>query len=158
MKMPWKHTHIISPYTVIRHDSSVHGIEDHKTGIRAFAVFEDGAVDSKILNSSAGMLMYSGEDESMTLSVSNPDLAMYEGPSDEVFDKDGRRIERSVYGRRWIDNPCAETAITVTLKGMWEIKEHNSCNVIAIHEDGNTKLTFKSMEGRTEEITLKIIE
>ena len=146
------------PYTVIRHDSSVHGIEDHKTGIRAFAVFEDGAVDSKILNSSAGMLMYSGEDESMTLSVSNPDLAMYEGPSDEVFDKDGRRIERSVYGRRWIDNPCAETAITVTLKGMWEIKEHNSCNVIAIHEDGNTKLTFKSMEGRTEEITLKIIE
>ena len=145
------------PYTVLRKDTSVHGVEDLASGIRAFAVFEEGAVDSTIISSSASMLMYTTDGEDMTLSVANPDLAMYEGASDEVFDKDGKRIERSVYGRKWIDNPCSETSIQLTIKGLWEIHNDNGSKVTAIREDGNTTLTFKSMEGRTEEITLKRI-
>lgn len=145
------------PYTVLRKDTSVHGVEDLASGTRAFAVFEEGAVDSTIISSSASMLMYTTDGEDMTLSVANPDLAMYEGASDEVFDKDGKRIERSVYGRKWIDNPCGETSIQLTIKGLWEIHNDNGSKVTAIREDGNTTLTFKSMEGRTEEITLKRI-
>ena len=30
----------------------------------------------------------------LLLTVSQPDLALYRGPSDEAFDKDGKRIER----------------------------------------------------------------
>ena len=103
------------------------------------------------------MLMYSASEETMTLSVANPDLAMYEGPSDEVFDKEGRRIERSVYGRKWIDNPCGETCIKLTIKGLWEIYDSCGCKVNATAKDGNTTLTFSSTEGRTEEIILKRI-
>ena len=143
------------PYKVLRKDSEVHAIADLKTGIRSFAVFEEGKVDEMVLHCSPAMMMYSIEDGKMTLSVSNPDLALYDGPSDEVFDKDRNRVERSVYGRKWINNACGETIIKVTLKGEWKIEDGRGCDVTAEYKNGNTILTFKSMEARTEEITLK---
>lgn len=144
-------------YEIIRHDSSVHAVKDIPSGIISAAVFEKSRVDCTITECSPTMLMYSAEGENMTLSISNPDLAMYEGPSDEVFDKDGKRIERSVYGREWIDNPCGETDIEVTIKGLWDIDDACGCSVGIVRENDNTTLRFKSMEGRTEEITLKKI-
>ena len=143
------------PYTVIRHDSAVHGIVDGPTGIRAFAVFEHGNVDETILNCTPAMVMYSVEDDTMTLSLSNPDLALYEGPSDEVFDANGKRVERSVYSRAWIDNPCGKTNMTVTIRGIWDIKDAAGSDVVISHEDGNTTLSVTSMEARTEEIKIK---
>lgn len=145
-------------YEVIRHDAQAHCVKDNATGIVSAAVFEDGNVDETIIHCTPAMVMYSTEGPTMTLSVANPDLAMYKGPSDEIFDKDGKRIERSVYGREWIDNPCAQTTVTATVAGLWEIQDDNRCNVSIVHEDGNTTLTFKSMEGRTEEITMKMIK
>jgi len=144
-------------YEVIRHDAQAHCVKDNATGIVSAAVFEDGNVDETIIHCTPAMVMYSTEGPTMTLSVANPDLAMYEGPSDEIFDKDGKRIERSVYGRVWIDNPCGETDIEMTIKGLWDIDDACGCSVSIVRENDNTTLRFKSMEGRTEEITLKKI-
>lgn len=143
------------PYTVLRQDSSVHGVADHVSGTRAFAVFEEGAVDSMIVSSTPAMLMYSIEADEMTLSASNPDLALYEGPADEKFDQNGKRIERSIYGREWVNNPCGQTTVTLTLDGLWEIAEDNGCDVTASQDNRQTTLTFKSREARTEEIKLR---
>lgn len=142
------------PYKVLRKDSSLHGVEDIPSGTRAFAVFEQGSVDEFICDCSPSMIMYSLKDSTLTLSVSNPDLALYEGPSDEVYDENGKRTERSVYGRKWIDNPCGETTVVLSLAGEWEIADRNGCEVTASCSNGNTTLTFKSKEARTEEITL----
>jgi chondroitin-sulfate-ABC endolyase/exolyase len=101
------------------------------------------------------MLMYSIQEDEMTLSASNPDLALYEGPADEKYDADGNRIERSVYSREWINNPCGETTISLTLNGHWEITEYNGCKVGISRADGQTKLIFTSKEARTEEIKLR---
>lgn len=145
-------------YEVVRHDSNVHSVKDIPTGIVSAAIFEDGSVDQHIVYSSPAMLMYSAEGDVMTLSVANPDLALYEGESDEKFDAEGKRIERSVYSRYWIDNPCAPTTVKVIVKGLWEISDENGSEVVCIHVNGNTSLTFKSKEARTEEITLKKTE
>ena len=141
-------------YNVIRHDSQAHCIKDSKTGIVAAAVFEEGELDEMVACCTPAMLMYSIDGSEMTLSVANPDLAMYEGESDEILDKDGKRIERSVYGRKWIDSPCAETLVTLTLNGHWEIHDQDNVSVICTHKDSKTTLTFRSKEARTEEITL----
>lgn len=143
------------PYEVLRHDAQTHGVRDIPTGICAFAVFEEGRVDSLVTRCSPAMLMYSSDEETLTLSVSNPDLALYEGESDEEFDENGKRIERSIYSRKWINNPCGETEIRVTLEGVWEIEDKNGCNVTAAIDNGQTILTFRSKEARTEEITLE---
>jgi hypothetical protein len=55
--------------------------------------------------------------DKVLLTVAQPDLALYRGPSDEAFDKDGKRMERSIYSRPWIDNESGEIPVTVTLKG-----------------------------------------
>jgi chondroitin-sulfate-ABC endolyase/exolyase len=132
-------------------------VKDGPSGIVSAAVFEEGAVDSMIVFCSQAMVMYSIQDGQMTLSVANPDLAMYQGESDEKFDTQGKRIERSVYGRDWIDAPCAETTVKLTLEGLWEFADLNGCNVEISHDNRQTMLTFKSKEARTEEITLKKI-
>lgn len=145
-------------YEIVRHDSNMHSVKDIPTGIVSAAIFEEGSVDQHIVYSSPAMLMYSAEGDVMTLSVANPDLALYEGESDEKFDAEGKRLERSVYSRYWIDNPCAPTTIKVTVKGLWDISDDNGSDVVCIHINGNTSLTFKSKEARTEEITLKKTE
>ena len=145
-------------YEIVRHDSKVHSVKDIPTGIVSAAIFEEGSVDQHIVYSSPAMLMYSAEGDVMTLSVANPDLALYEGESDEKFDAEGKRIERSVYSRYWIDNPCAPTTVKVIIKGLWEVLDENGSEVVCIHVNGNTSLTFKSKEARTEEITLKKTE
>lgn len=145
-------------YEIVRHDSKVHSVKDIPTGIVSAAIFEEGSVDQHIVYSSPAMLMYSAEGDVMTLSVANPDLALYEGESDEKFDAEGKRLERSVYSRYWIDNPCAPTTVKVTVKGLWDISDDNGSDVVCIHVNGNTSLTFKSKEARTEEITLKKTE
>ena len=81
-------------------------------------------------------------------------FSLYEGESDEILDKDGKRIERSVYGRKWIDSPCAETSVTLTLNGHWEIHDQDNVSVICTDKDGKTTLIIRSKEARTEEITL----
>ncbi len=145
------------PYKVLRKETDIHGVLDIPSGTRAYAVFEQSKVDETILECSPAMVMYSAEDDTMTLSVSNPDLALYEGPSDEIFDNDGKRIERSVYGRKWIDNPCGETTVSMTLNGHWKIDRKGDVEVSCTCSDGRTTLTFRSKEARTEEITLKRI-
>lgn len=143
-------------YEIVRHDSKVHSVKDIPTGIVSAAVFEEGQIDENILFSSPAMVMYSTNGDAMTLSVANPDLALYEGESDEKFDKDGKRLERSVYSRHWIDNACAPTTVKVTVKGIWEISDNGGSDVTCTHQDGNTVLVFRSKEARTEEITLKM--
>ena len=145
------------PYKVHRKETDIHGVLDIPSGIKAFAVFEQGAVDETILECSPAMVMYSVEEGTMTLSVSNPDLALYEGPSDEIFDENGKRIERSVYSRKWINNPCADTKVHITLSGLWQIENADGVKIAARHNNGNTVLEFTSKEARTEEITLKKI-
>lgn len=144
-------------YEIVRHDSRVHSVRDIPTGIVSAAVFEEDAVDQNIISCTPAMLMYSMKDDAMTLSVANPDLALYEGESDEKFDADGKRLERSVYSRFWIDNACAATTVKVTVEGLWEVTDCNGSEVTSAHEDGHTVLTFISKEARTEEITLKRI-
>ena len=146
------------PYDVVRCDSKAHIVRDNESGIKGFAVFEEiGSGDDEILaEATPSLIMYGCTDGKMTLSVSNPDLALYEGPSDEHFDEDGKRIERSIYGREWVDNPCATTYVTVTLNGEWTVTDRGGSDVTAKYENGRTELVFKTREAGTEEIILEL--
>ena len=145
-----------APYEVIRCDSKAHIVRDNESGETAFAVFEgiDGGDDGIIASASPSMIMYSCSGNTMTLSVSNPDLALYEGPSDEVFDENGKRVERSIYGRKWVDSPCGQTEVRLTLNGIWELADSGKNDVKVTDAGGNTELVFLTGEGRTEEILL----
>ena len=100
------------------------------------------------------LVMIGGGGDSLTVSVADPDLRFYEGPSDEVFDADGKRVERSIYSREWIDNPSGESFLEVTLRGRWALKEADKGCRAEIDGD-RTVVTFACREGATREVTLK---
>ena len=88
------------------------------------------------------------------LTVAQPDLALYRGPSDEAFDADGKRIERSIYSRPWKNNESGEIPVTLTLKGHWNIAKTPFCKLLSA-DRRHTVLQFTCREGASFEIKLK---
>ena len=142
------------PYDVLRADSQAHIVKDHESGITACAAFEAVSVDENILSLSPSVLMYRLEDGEMELSVSNPDLALYTGESDEIFDENGKRKERSVYGRSWVANPAHPTAVEIVLNGVWDICGNSADNVQIRVENNTTIINFTCFECQAAELKM----
>lgn len=141
------------PYRVLSRTDSLHAVVDLPSGAVGAAIFNTSCLDTTVLQATPCLLMYTRNEEGLTLSISNPDLALYAGPADELF-KDGKRVERSVYSRKWVDADCGQTRVEVTLSGHWYIAAGES-GATVIHENGNTRLRFTTREARTEEIVLR---
>ena len=146
------------PYQVLRADSTAHIVKDLRSGITGCSIFMDSPVDETITSASPSLLMYRYGDGKLELSISNPDLALYAGEADDLYDKEGKRVERSVYGRSWIENPAGSTTIELTLEGSWKIDAHGDTQVDAKTDQRHTIVSITTSECRTEHITLSKIE
>lgn len=147
------------PYEVLRCDSAAHVVRDRSSGTEGYALFEAGAVDAgRLIEASLpALVMIGGGDGALTVSVCDPDLRFYEGPSDERFDAAGKRIERSIYSREWIDCPSKASRVRITIRGRWRLAEPSAaCSAEAAGE--NTVLTFVCREGATREVDLKKLD
>lgn len=142
------------PYRVLSRTNKLHAVADSESGTVGAAVFETSPVDGLVLEASPCMLMYSIDDKGILLSVSNPDLALYEGEADEVYEN-GKRKERSVYSRAWIDNDCGQTEAALTLAGKWKLSGEGSSDVSVSYREDRTFLVFRTSQAKTEEIRLK---
>lgn len=120
-------------YKVLQQDRSAHIVKDAASGLTSFVFFEkQSKIPSDILQEvdNPCLVMIKDTKNRLSLTVCNPDLALYKGESDEVFDKDGKRIERSIYSRPWRNNPSQVTPVRVTLKGNWIVSENNDIRII----------------------------
>ena len=93
------------------------------------------------------------EKEKAILTVAQPDLAFYRGSSDEAFDENGKRIERSIYSRPWIDNDSGEIPVTITLRGHWTVEETPTCRIVS-SDRKQTVLRFVCKDGESREVEL----
>ncbi len=141
------------PYRVLQKDNNAHVIS-FDNGLTCYAVFESSRLPGLVSEATESLIMYSTEEDgSLLLSVCNPDLALYAGASDEIFDAEGKRKERSVYGRKWIDNPCEETTVELTLNGEWTLLSDNSSFSADVRE-GMTVVRVTCREAVGEEVRL----
>ena len=141
------------PYEVLRADASAHIVKDKISGITGCAAFETVMVDENILSLSPSVMMYEIDNGQINISVSNPDLALYTGEADEIFDEDGKRKERSVYGRKWVNNPAAPTEVNIILNGKWTASDHDNIETLE-RTDIRTVIKVNTSECRTETIKL----
>ena len=107
--------------TVVRDDSKAHVIDVPRERARLFAVYADDGLtfSSGVVKQVSGSSTLIAREDERTLSInlSNPDLAIYEGQDDLL--PDGSRFEPALYEREWFYWPSQETRVRVTLRGGW---------------------------------------
>lgn len=121
-------------YRVIEKDRNAHIVQSVPTQTYSYVIFETPGknfVEGPLQKTDTTCLVmirpYGAK--KLALTVTQPDLAFYRGPSDDVY-KDGKRVERSIYGRPWIDNPSMEIPVTVTLLGKWNVTETDNIKLV----------------------------
>ena len=145
------------PYSVLKADSTAHIVRDHITDITGCSAFQKTKVDELIEYVTPSILLYKKNQDTIELSISNPDLALYQGCSDEILDENGKRKERSVYGRSWINNPSGEQTVEICIKGEWAVIDCTDNKVSSTIKEGKTTLTVYTRESKTEEISLRAL-
>jgi len=146
-------------YTVLQQDSLAHIVHDIPTKTTAYVFFEAGkpAKENDVFSVDKPCLVMTEKTsgEQMSISICDPDLHFYEGASDDQYDENGHRIERSVYSRSWINNPSAPSEIEVVLNGNWTIQDNNSAYIrVKDVSAGKTTLIVKCQHGLSRETTL----
>ena len=146
-------------YKVLRQDRNAHIVESVSEQIISYVLFETsettlpGGLLQRV-DTSCLVMTHKESADKIKLTVAQPDLALYRGPSDEAFDKDGKRIERSIYSRPWIENASGEIPVTVTIKGQWNVEETPFCKVIS-SDKKQTVLQFSCKDGASFEVELR---
>ncbi|MEG1586602.1 MAG: chondroitinase family polysaccharide lyase [Bacteroidales bacterium] len=145
------------PYQVLQKDKQAHIVNDRTTATTAYALFEAGkpAYGKQIaeVNIPALIMVKQEGKNQIRLSACDPDLRFYEGASDEVFDANNKRIERSVYSRNWINNPSGKSTLTITLNGTWSAAG-NTDEWTITHKGKQTILSTECQHGLGKEIVL----
>ncbi|MBS2213091.1 hypothetical protein KEM09_16860 [Carboxylicivirga mesophila] len=145
-------------YEVLQHTEECHMVYNTATNETSY-VFFDAAKDNQngiITNTSLPCIALTKEsDKELELNITNPDLALYEGPADEIY-KDGKRVERSIYSRPWRPAESKTTYLEVELKGKWAC--NNKVESIIITEEGNTIVRFACKDGLTQQYSFQVID
>lgn len=144
------------PYKVLQKDRNAHIVKDTETNITSYILFETPRVLPKGLVQKADtscLIMVKEDKKNITLTVCNPDLALYSGPADEIFNENGERTERSIYSRPWKFNESKEIPVMVTLTGEWKLSETENCEVVKVDKK-ETVLLFLCKDGASINVEL----
>lgn len=144
-------------YEVLQHDRNAHIVRDTETGVTSYVLFETPESLSTGLIERADtaclIMMRPVSDREAVLTLSNPDLALYRGPADEIYDDNGHRIERSIYSRPWISDKSQEIPVCVTLRGSWDISDNPTCKIIS-RNNKSTVVQFTCKDAASFDVKL----
>ena len=145
-------------YKVIQQDRNAHIVYDEATKTTSYILFEtpQGVIAGRglVQKADTACLVMVKESKGKTLlTVAQPDLALYRGPSDEAFDENGKRIERSIYSRPWKENDWGVMPVTLTLKGRWKVNAPDNCKVVSVDKN-ETVLYFDCKGGKSYDVEL----
>jgi chondroitin-sulfate-ABC endolyase/exolyase len=144
-------------YTVIQQDSNAHIVRSTATNTLSYVIFETpkgilpGGPLLKTDTTCLAMVRNLGAHK-MMLTVAQPDLALYRGPSDDIY-VNGKAAERSIYGRKWRNNPGLEIPVTVTLLGKWNFTPTENIKLVA-QDNKTTTIQFVCKDGMSYNLEL----
>lgn len=144
-------------YEVLQQDRSAHIVHDTDNGITSYVLFETPATLPAGLvehaDTACMIMVRQVNDGEAVLTVSNPDLALYRGPADEILDDNGKRIERSIYSRSWISDKSQEIPVRVTVRGQWEISGNPACKIVS-RNNQTTEMEFACKDAASFDVRL----
>ena len=136
-------------YTVLQQDNKVHAVRS-ESGVEAYAFFEPATLSASnwvLASETSSQIMVKANTpaEQLSLSVVNPDLALYDGQDPEQVDTNGEQIEVSIYSRSWRYQLSQPVSSRFTVKGEWKLEGNNS-QVTTKVESGNTQVTVTTVD------------
>jgi chondroitin-sulfate-ABC endolyase/exolyase len=144
-------------YKVLRKDSLAHTVYFTPEHITASALFESTSTgnDSLVIsNSRPCLMMYQKNNDSLNMSVTDPDLAFYKGPDDTPLTPDGKRKEVSIYSKGWYKTPAQPTIVDLMIKGRWRTAIKGGRIQTALLSNGNTQLSIPCKYGLASKVKL----
>ena len=136
-------------YQVLQKDRNAHIVTSSAEHLTSYVLFEtpQKALPGDFIekaDTSCLAMVKQVDKKKLVLTVAQPDMAFYRGPSDEAFDENGKRIERSIYSRPWIDDESKEIPVTITLKGKWNVASHPAVKVLESTTEATQSYTVQS--------------
>jgi chondroitin-sulfate-ABC endolyase/exolyase len=116
-----------APYRVLEASADVHVVFDRASGITAYAVFEPRKKlkhGPLVSADTPSLIMTRSDAASLTLSVADPDLRLYEGIDEAQYDSNGNYVGNlAPNSRPWATNPSASHQLTLTVDGRWRLQD-----------------------------------
>jgi len=145
-------------YKVLQKDSIAHSVWYAPSNLTASALFKSNSTlnDSLLLfNNKPCIIMYRNTKDSVSMSVTDPDLAFYSGPDDSPVDANGKRKEVSIYSKDWYRSASQPSVVELKIKGSWEVIPSGSTIKSTIQKDGNTLISVFCQYGLASEVKLR---
>lgn len=143
------------PFTVLRKDRFAHIVEDFVTKTTGYALFEQiDALANSLIHAidTPAILMSKQQDDILHLSVTNPDLNLYQGEESDQLDEQGLQKEVSVYSRKWRYQTPIPSQVKITLHGQWTGQGANY--QVLTHDNNQTIVTVNTVAGAPVQLTL----
>jgi len=144
-------------YKVLQKDSLAHIVWYEAQQLTGLAIFgsHNKLNDALLLNNNRPcLLMYKKEGDELFMSVTDPDLAFYEGPDDSPLTAEGKRQEVSIYSRNWYRSPSKPSTVNLLIKGSWSLKTETDHLKASLQPDGNTLVSVPCADGLSSKIEL----
>ncbi|MDO5737529.1 MAG: chondroitinase family polysaccharide lyase, partial [Propionibacteriaceae bacterium] len=149
------------PYVVAQKDKVAHVVTDRDSGVMAHVLFEANTdlVDTSVVRMADRpcLILMHAEGSTVSISVTDPDLHLYEGKDPDQYDKDGNYTgEFSSYSRPWRITPSPKSNISVVLRGLWTAPTmaRSLSGVMLTAEGNDTRLTLTTQYSASVEFTL----
>ncbi|HIX14492.1 MAG TPA: hypothetical protein H9740_02005 [Candidatus Hungatella pullicola] len=146
-------------YEVLQKDQRAHVVKDRLDGTIGYAFFESTQTDfvhekGYILGCDTPcMVMERNNGNGLTVSVSDPDLRLYEGVDRDQLNPDGSQREVSLYSRPWRGRRSIGKELKLYLKGSWSLlKEEEGISVD--YDEKITIITVFCIDGKSIEFRL----
>ncbi|PKI93264.1 hypothetical protein CW368_03025 [Actinomycetales bacterium SN12] len=146
-----------APYAVVRKAATAHVVHHRDTGVTGAVVFVNATgIDETITAVDAAcLLMWRSEQQTLALSVTDPDLHLYEGDDPDQFAPDGTYVGANTsYSRPWRRSASAPSRVSITLHGRW------SCDAddVTVTPAGDTaRVTVICRDGASRDLTMTAI-
>ncbi|WP_241149065.1 polysaccharide lyase family 8 super-sandwich domain-containing protein [Photobacterium sanguinicancri] len=146
-------------YTVLQKDQNLHAVRTEQ-GVEGYAFFSPTPTNQAgwVLSSASAsqiMLQASPAQDQLSLSVVNPDLALYQGQDPDQVDANGEQVEVSIYDRDWRFNLSQPVISEFTLKGQWQLTGSNSQVSVQSASKENTTIRVTTKDAKPKKFMLK---
>ena len=144
-------------YKVLAKSRDLHCVYDCESNTYAYIVWDSKAKlnFANITEVSSPMLVSEKSNENtIEISMCDPDLRLYEGQEEDQLYENGLQKEVSLYSRKWLGSKSIKKTISVTLNGKWELAVKDNENIQISFVDNKTIVSAVSTDGFTYRATL----